>query len=84
VNVFFVRCLGSAIYVGLGELAGPSGRRKNKKGRPPVADGPEALTRFVLLFDPSLKNTQEKLDTICQNLPEAAEASAEAEEGQRE
>jgi hypothetical protein len=35
-----------------------------------------------LLFDPSLKNAQEKLDTICQNLPEAAVTSAGAEEGQ--
>jgi hypothetical protein len=49
-----------------------------------VADGPEALTNFVLLFDPSLKNAQDKLDTICQNLPETAVTPAEAEEGQRE
>jgi hypothetical protein len=49
-----------------------------------VISGPEALTKFALLFDPSLKNAQDKLDTICQNLPEAAVTSAEAEEGQRE
>jgi len=40
--------------------------------------------QIVLLFDPSLKNAQDKLDTICQNLPEAAVTSAEAEERQRE
>jgi hypothetical protein len=40
--------------------------------------------QIVLLFDPSRKNAPDKLDTICQNLPEAAVTSAEAEEGQRE
>lgn len=46
-----------------------------------MADGPEALTNFALLFDPSLKNAQDKLNTICQNLPEATTTPAEAKEG---
>jgi len=37
--------------------------------------------QIVWLFDPSLKNAQDKLDTICQNLPESTVTSAGAEEG---
>jgi len=46
--------------------------------------GPKSQSEIVLLFDPLRKTVQRKLDTICQNLPEATVTSAEAEEGQRE
>jgi len=47
-----------------------------------VADGPEALTIFAFLFDPSLRTLRINSNTICQNLPETAVTPAEAEEGQ--
>jgi hypothetical protein len=46
-----------------------------KKGRPPVADGPSSRKLFHSYDNPH---------TICQNLPESAVTSAEAEEGQCE
>jgi hypothetical protein len=53
-----------------------------QKGPPASGGRPGGTHKIVLLFDPSLKNAQDKLNTICQNLPEAAVTSAEAEEGQ--
>jgi len=52
-----------------------------KKG-PLISQRPGGAHKIVLLFDPVLKNAQEKLDTICQNLPESAVTPAGAEEGQ--
>jgi hypothetical protein len=56
--------------------------QQKQKGPPASGGRPGGTHKIVLLFDPSLKNAQEKLDTICQNLPEAAVTSAGAEEGQ--
>jgi len=53
-----------------------------KQKGPLIAQRPGGTHKIILLFDPSLKNAQEKLDTICQNLPESTVTSAEAEEGQ--
>jgi hypothetical protein len=50
--------------------------------RPLISQRPGGTHKVVLLFDPSRKNAQDKPDTICQNLPESAVTSAEAEEGQ--
>jgi hypothetical protein len=52
-----------------------------KQKGPLIAQRPGGTHKFILLFDPALKNAQEKLDTICQNLPEATVTSAGAEEG---
>src|SRR6267143_3072853 len=56
-------------------LAAEHARRTTNKGRPPVADGPSSRKFFRSYDNPH---------TICQNLPESAVTSAEAEEGQRE
>jgi hypothetical protein len=53
-----------------------------QKGPPASGGRPGGTHKIVLLFDPSLKNAQDKLDTICQNLPESAVTPAAAEEGQ--
>jgi len=44
-------------------------QRDQKQKGPLIAQRPYALIRMIFAFDPSLKNAQDKLDTICQNPP---------------
>ncbi len=54
--------------------------RDTQKG-PLISQRPFALIRFFLLLTLRSKTAQEKLDTICQNLPKSSATSAEAKEG---